>query len=299
MASKNNEEDARRVFRDHPEMILKESDIVCFKASWGAKSQMIREIASELNVGLDSVVFFDDSHLERQEVSTSVPEVRVLAVPDEPADFVEVIRQSYCFGFDGHSREDQQRSKYYLDERQRQQLPQSGTHYLEQLGLRGTVCEVGASELSRVAQLVAKTNQFNLTSKRYSRAELESIIAEAGNISLALQLKDSIGDYGMVGVALLVKTSETEYSVDTFLLSCRALARGAEEFLFNAVLERLSATSCQSLTACYIPTQKNRQTADLWNRFGFESTSEQPNQTLYQNELIKLQPLSTYVRAEN
>lgn len=298
VASKNNEEDARRVFKEHSEMVLKESDIVSFKASWNTKSQMIREIASELNVGLDSIVFFDDSYAERLEVMENLPKVKVLEVPDEPADFADVLRNSYCFGYKETSLEDRQRSKYYLEEQKRQLIPQTGSNYLEKLALRGVIFEVELDHIGRVAQLIGKTNQFNLTTKRYSRPELAAIIDEDANLCLALKLKDSIGEYGIVGVALLIQNSALEYTVDTFLLSCRALSRGAEEFLFNAVLERLSETSCQYLNASYTVSPKNRQVSSLWNRFGFDLISEQDNRKLFRKSLVKLKPIPTYVRSE-
>ncbi|HMD70041.1 MAG TPA: HAD-IIIC family phosphatase [Bryobacteraceae bacterium] len=275
ICSKNNREDALAPFAQNPHMALALSDFAHVEASWDPKSAGLRRIAETLNVGLDSFVFFDDNPAEREEVRQAVPEVEVVDVPTDPSGYVRALQAGLWFESAEFSTADFQRSDQYQRERQRREALNSFSsmeEYLCSLMMVGSISPVDDSCLHRVAQLVAKTNQFNLTTRRHSLEDVQRLLMSPGSIGLVLNLADKFGDHGLVSVLLAVSEPgmpEKTLRIDTWLMSCRVIGRTAEQFLFNDLLDRARASGCESLLGEYIPTKKNSLVADLFERLNF------------------------------
>ena len=274
IASKNNEADVAEVFARHADMALRRDDFAAVRIDWREKSGNLREIAAELNVGLDSLVFFDDSAFEREEVRRALPTVTVLDVPASPLGYVDAIEQSGVFDRLTLSAEDRQRTDLYRDQAVRaaaERAASSSGDFLQSLGLVATIGAVDADTLLRVAQLLAKTNQFNLTTRRHSAAEIQAMI-DAGAVALWLRLADRFGDHGLVGAALAVAENGVA-RIDTLLLSCRVIGRGAETALLAELAGRVGGKA-GVLVGEYVPTAKNAQVADFFPRHGFAPAGE-------------------------
>ncbi len=275
VASKNNHDDVIEVFRTHDDMVLSESDIAVWRVNWGLKSQSIREIAEELNIGEDALVLIDDSHYELAEVQASLPHVRCLQVPEEIAELPGLIADSGLFRNMRVSAEDLQRTEMILSEQARKDQGSSMTReaFLSSLGLVVDYFEVADEHVGRVAQLTNKTNQFNLTTVRRTEADVRGLVASDDHLVRAIRVSDKFGDYGLVGVAVLRRQGEV-WDIDTLLMSCRVLGRGIETAFIARLAEDVVKDGGERITASYIPTPKNVIVADLYPRHGF--TEEAP-----------------------
>jgi FkbH-like protein len=272
LASKNNAADVDEVFARHADLVLHRADFAAVQIHWKAKSESLRAIAAELNVGLDALVFFDDSPYERAEVRAALPTVQVIEVPPSPLNYIAALEESECFDRLTLSAEDRQRTQLYQAQAERaaaQARAGTAEEFLRGLQLVATIGEVDADTLPRVAQLLAKTNQFNLTTRRHGAAEIQAMI-EAGAIALWLRLTDRFGDHGLVGVAIAVREGSAA-RIDTLLLSCRVLGRGVETALLAELCRRLGSGR---VIGEYLPTAKNAQVADFYPRHGFIACGE-------------------------
>jgi len=278
ICSKNNVEDAREPFEQNPDMVLKLEDIVCFKAGWQPKVEMLREIADKLQLGLDSFVFFDDEPAERELIRQALPEVEVVEVPDDPADYRRALLDGLWFESVAISEEDLVRTKHYKVEQERKQSsPGSVDDYLRSLNMVGEINEIKGPSLDRVLQLVRKTNQFNLTTRRHTRETVVAMVEQSRSVSLTLRMRDRFGDYGLVAVIIAVQDSSQDSAtlrIDTWLMSCRVIGRSAEQFIFNSVLKRARASGYSCLVGEYIATKKNAVVKDLYERLGFTRSAE-------------------------
>jgi FkbH-like protein len=272
LVSKNEEADVMAVLSEHSDCVLRESDFSVRRINWREKSQNLREVAEALNLGLDALVFFDDNPFEREEVRRLLPSVTVLEVPSDPLEFIATIEESGSFDQLIFSTEDQNRAALYRQETARVQAREAASspeEFLAGLEMVATIGPVGPETLPRVAQLLAKTNQFNLTTRRHSAAELAQMI-ESGAVALWLRLKDRFGDHGLVGVAI-ARPDGADWRIDTFLLSCRVIGRGAE----TALLAQLAACVKErggdsgNLIGEYIPSARNGQVKDFYPAHGF------------------------------
>jgi FkbH-like protein len=270
MASKNNHDDVLEVFRTHDDMVLSVEDIAIWRVNWGPKSQNIREIAAELNIGEDALVLIDDSHYELAEVQASLPHVRCLQVPEEIAELPGLIAGSGLFRNMRVSAEDLQRTEMILSEQARKDQGSSMTReeFLTSLGLVVDYFEVADEHVGRVAQLTNKTNQFNLTTVRRSEADVRTLLASNDHLVRAIRVSDKFGDYGLVGVAVLQRLDDT-WDIETLLMSCRVLGRGIETAFIARLAEDVVAAGGERITARYVPTAKNVIVADLYARHGF------------------------------
>ncbi|MEM9200693.1 MAG: HAD-IIIC family phosphatase [Actinomycetota bacterium] len=270
IASKNDEPAVREVFEKHDAMVLEPDDIACWKVNWLPKSQNIREIAAELNVGVDSLVFVDDSHFEVAEVRNAVPEVRVLQVPEEPTEIPGLIGRSGLFRHLKVSAEDRERTKMMLAEgaRKQQQDTLSPEDFLASLGLTLEYFEPGDDHIARVAQLTNKTNQFNLTTIRRTEGDISRLIGSDDHEVRAIRVSDRFGDYGIVGVAIMERAAQ-RWAIDSFLMSCRVLGRGVETALLASIAEDARNAGAEVLEGRYVETIKNGQVADFYQRHGF------------------------------
>lgn len=272
IATKNNPADVEEFWAQHRDCVLRTSDFAAVRINWEEKSGNIRAIAGELNVGLDSIVFFDDSPFERAEVRRHLPMVTVIEAPESALGYIEAIEASGAFDRLTLSDEDRQRSEMYRQQAARTAAAgqiESREEFLASLNLVATIGEVGPAELPRVAQLLAKTNQFNLTTRRHTAAEIQHM-RENGAIALWLRLADRFGDNGLVGVAIAVPDPEGFWKIDTFLLSCRVIGRGAETALLAELVQRVLQQGGGRLLGIYIPSAKNAQVVDFYPRHGFQ-----------------------------
>ena len=255
VASKNNEADALEVF-SRREMVLSVDDLAAWRINWSPKSSNIAEMADELNLGTSSMVFIDDSAMERAEVSANVEGVTVLQMPEDPAGWFDAIGRSGALDRLPPTNSDLARAESYAQETQRVQARQATDlgSFLESLQLCVAVFEPSNNDVPRLAQLVAKTNQFTLGGYRHTEAE---IVAMASSNDVALRLvhaKDNFGDYGIIGALIISERSSSESVLDTFVLSCRAMGRGVEDAMMAAALTLAN----HNLRVCLVETAKNR-----------------------------------------
>lgn len=276
VCSKNEEDIAKEPFEKNDKMILKLDDISCFIANWEDKAGNIRTIASKLNIGVDSLVFFDDNPAEREIVKKFVPEVLVVDVPEDPADYVQALSLCMPFEWGQLTGEDFKRTQSYLQNSKRQELESSFVNYdeyLQALDMIGSVDEIDEYSKERFAQLINKSNQFNLRTIRYTEASIEQMMQDENTKLLAVSLKDKFSDYGIISCIILKKEGE-ECFADTWVMSCRVLKRGVEEFAFSHVCDAARSMGCSKLVGEYIPTAKNRMVKDFYPGLGFEEIAE-------------------------
>ncbi|MHC1791946.1 HAD-IIIC family phosphatase [Solidesulfovibrio sp.] len=276
ICSKNNEGDVWEVFDNHPSSVIRRRHIAAWRVNWRDKPTNIRELALELNIGLDSMVFIDDSDFEVNLVRQELPEVEVLHFPKEQA-FHARDKLACCGLFDTLtvSAEDRKRGMMYGAEAERKQLLSSATDiksYLKSLEMRILLCPADSFSIPRVAQQTQKTNQFNLTTKRYSEADIASFASDPNAEVLCIKLSDKFGDSGLVGSCILKFESDTAY-IDTFLLSCRALGRGVEDVFLRHIARRARKRGASVVFGDYIPTRKNAQVQHFYKRHGFSPVS--------------------------
>lgn len=271
LCSKNNEEDVLEVLRRHPYMLLREEVFSTWQINWDDKATNIRRIVKELNIGMDSVVFADESEYEIGLVKSQIPEITVLKLPAEPSRFRAELSKMGYFDSLSFSKEDRYRNKMYRDEAKRKQILTkacSMIDYLKQLQISVHIGRPDPFHIPRAAQLTQKTNQFNLTAKRYTESDIATFAGDPRWDVLCLRLKDKISDMGLVGVAIL-KYDGAIAEIDTLLMSCRALGRGAEDALYAYIINQVQSKGFKTLRGRYIPTPKNRQVSDFYSRRGF------------------------------
>jgi FkbH-like protein len=271
VASKNNVEDAMEVFERHDAMILSREDIAAFEIHWDSKVESIKRIASRLNIGLDALVFVDDSAKEIGEVRERLPEVTCVIVPEELAELPALLANTEFFDMIEVTDEDRHRTEMVVADSLRQDIREglSEEEFRQSLQLKVSVFAAGRQHLARVTQLINKSNQFNLTTIRRTQAEVEALSSAANALVMAMNISDKYGDYGLVGVGILRK-EEHLCIIDTLLMSCRVLGRGAEETFIAKLAEAAQALDCTEMRGKYVPTRKNAMVADLYRRFGFE-----------------------------
>lgn len=281
VCSKNNPADAKEPFLQHPDMVLKLSDFAYFEASWEPKSTGIIKIAEELNLGLDSFVFFDDSDFERELVRQALPSVKVVNVPSEPAEYINALQRGLWFESGAVTEEDKRRSALYQAQvYSREAREQSGSveEYLQSLQMTASVCPISEADLPRIVQMLGKTNQFNLTTRRHGLAEVREILQSPGGIGFSLRLRDRFADHGLVAL-LLAKasdecTSEKTLVIDSFLMSCRVIGRTVEGYFIRTLAQHAVKAGFVRLEGEYIPSPKNHLVALLFEQMGFERIRE-------------------------
>jgi FkbH-like protein len=275
IASKNNPAEVDDVFTKHDDMVLTPEDISVWRVNWNPKSQSLREIAAELNIGVDSLLMLDDSNYEIAEIGNALPEVGRLQVPDEPALLPDLLATSGLFRNMRVSAEDLARTDMIRQESARKDAAtaMSREEFLESLELTMEFIEVGEEHVGRVAQLTNKTNQFNVTTIRRTEADIRALIAADDHLVRAMRVRDKFGDYGLVGVAIL-RADDDLWEIDTFLMSCRVLSRGIETAFLASLAAEAAAQAGRTFVGRYVPTQKNVLVADLYPRHGFTETAE-------------------------
>lgn len=280
VCSKNDPDLARSAFEQHPDMILHLDDFVAFLANWDDKATNLRRIARQLNIGIDSLVFFDDNPAERSLVRQFEPNVFVVEVPEDPALFIRTLDLSFAFEWHALTMEDVSRSASYVHDRKRQELEESSAGdydaYLRSLEMRMSVETTGATAIERVCQLANKTNQFNLRTMRYSKDELSAIAASPNHELLHVRLRDRFSNYGIIASVVLAYHGNTAF-IENWAMSCRVFKRGVEDATFNAIVEHARARGANWLAAEYVQTAKNDYVADLLERLCLEKWEQQPD----------------------
>ncbi len=279
VASKNDLGPVEQVFREHPEMLIRWSDLAASRISWGPKSVALREIAAELNLGADALVFFDDNPVERAEVRIGAPEVRVVEVPRDPLRYVEALAECGEFDTVSLTQEDRGRADLYRQEGERQRLERSAgslEEFLVSLEMRAAIGHAGPATLQRIAQLVGKTNQFNLTTRRHPAAEIQAMAEDPDHLVAWLRLRDRYGDAGLVVVGILRRDGTTA-RIDTLLMSCRVMGRQVERAFLAYLVEEARALGCSQLHGDYLPTAKNSVVKGLYSELGFTQAENLPD----------------------
>ena len=282
VCSKNEHANAVRPFHENTEMVLKFDDITVFVANWNNKAENIQTIRQTLNIGLDSIVFLDDNPFERDLVRSLAPEVIVPDLPEDPSDYVKALSELNLFETNSFSAEDVQRADLYKQEAQRRGLEASASNideYLQSLDMRIEVSRFTPQLIARIGQLIQRSNQFNLTTHRYNQQQCEEMMLDEENwIPLYAKLRDRFGDHGLISVVIATpKLDESTLEITDWLMSCRVLTRGVEEFLMNYVVNEARMRELKYVTGQYIPTAKNAMVKDFFARFGFDKTNEQKN----------------------
>ena len=259
--SKNNFDDAIKVIREHPFMVLKENDFSCMKINWNDKASNMREISEELKIGLDSFVFFDDDPVNRALIREIMPEITTPDLPHDPSCYSEVIQSLHDFSTFQITPEDSNRGQMYSEQKLRIESQNSSSdisEFLKTLNLEIDIKKTNGFTIPRISQLTLKTNQFNLTTKRYQEDEIKKF-SENNNILIGCaQIKDKFGDNGITGVFIVEKTNSDEWFLDTFLLSCRVMGREVEKGMLFFIINQAKKNNVKRLKAKFIPTSKNK-----------------------------------------
>lgn len=280
--SKNNMEDAEAAIQEHPAMLLHDQDFVSRKINWNNKADNLKAMESELNISEGGFIFIDDNPVERETVKGECPEI---LVPDFPEDTSELLRFAEEIWFD-YCRplrvlgEDQKKTQMYQNEIKRKKELNNSLNlddYIAKLGIIVDIHRMRVNELERVVQLINKTNQFNVTTRRYTQVEVEEIAANPNNMIYVVYSSDKYGENGLISVIIL-RGYETEVIIDTFLMSCRVMGRKLEDVIIN---ELASMCVGKKMVGEFIPTAKNEPVKELFERLGFEKVSDEDGHKMY------------------
>lgn len=297
VCSKNEEDIAKSGF-NHPDSVLHVEDFVSFHANWKPKNINLRIIAEEINIGTDSLVFIDDNPAERQLVRDTMPEV---AVPEvDPVDVFSYIRAIEGAGFFEPvtiSEDDRKRNESYRGNIQRRSLEESMQTYddfLQSLEMEAEIDDFRSVYYDRIAQLTNKSNQFNLTTRRYTRADIEQMANDQHYITLYGRLRDKFGDNGLISVVIGEKIDDSLH-IRLWLMSCRVLKRGMEQMMLDALAARAAADGCKELIGYYYKTAKNKMVSDLYAVFGFEKIMQSGDDTVWRLDLAGYEKQGKYI----
>lgn len=303
VCSKNRHETAAEVFEKHPEMILRASDIACFVANWDDKASNLKAIAKTLNIGLDSLVFIDDNPAERLIVRQNVPQVAVPELPEDVAGYVRAIEQHRYFQVLAVASEDLVRTEYYKADALRREVQTAAagdiTAYLRSLDMVAQVGPITPLTLERSAQLIQRSNQFNLTTRRYLPAELTAMAQDPAWITRTISLADRFGDNGLISV-VLARSAGDVLEIDTWLMSCRVLKRGVEQMVLNHFYRLAHAAGHKAIRGVYIPTPKNELVREHYATLGFTQVGQgEGGRTEWQLSIDGAEPPQVHFIQEN
>ena len=272
--------------------MLREGDISCFVANWEPKDQSIRKIAAELNIGIDSLVFFDDNPAERALVRERLPEVTVPEVPEDPSLFVPCLDRLNLFDTTGVTDEDRTRAEFFQQSALRDQLAGSTTDYqdyLRRLAMRATVEPISEDNLARTTQLINKTNQFNLTTLRMTEAEVRAVMTSPKSYTSTIRLEDKFGNNGLISV-VIGRVVGHDLRLDNWLMSCRVLKRGVEILEMERVVAFCKRHGLARVIGHYVPTAKNKLVQNHYADLGFLAMPDDGEGTWWSFD-VERQPL--------
>lgn len=277
--SKNNPKDALEVLRKHPHMVLKEKHFASVKINWENKISNMKAIAQELNIGLNSMVFFDDDKANREMVRTALPEVKVVDLPEDSSLYSKTLLDLNEFNSFNFSEEDRKKGQMYAEQRKRQEFlktTEDTTKYLKALNMIVTIEKPSSFNIPRISQLTQKTNQFNTTTKRYFEEDIKRFSNGGNYLISAVAVADKFGDNGLTGVAI-VKKDKKIWEIDTFLLSCRVMGRNMEDVMLAHIVEEAKKEKVKTLVGVFVPTKKNMPAEDFFKKSGFSIVLNKKN----------------------
>ncbi len=286
VCSKNDIDIAKEGFK-HPDSVLRFEDFSAFEANWDPKPGNLKRIAHFLNLGLDSLVFVDDNPVEREFVAAQFPMVAVPEMGSDPARFIEILERQGYFEALGLSREDAERTALYANDRKREELAgefENYGEYLQSLQMQAEIDRFPALYMDRIAQLTNKTNQFNLTTRRYTSAQLQAMVSDEGYITLYGRLKDKFGDNGVISV-IAGEIKERELHILLWLMSCRVLKRGMEAAMMDALAEECRKRKITAIHGYYYKTAKNGMVSDHYGSLGFSLVSRTDADSVWRLDL--------------
>lgn len=300
IVSKNNETDALQIIDKHPHMMLRNEAFAIKKINWEPKHVNIQAIAEELNLGLDSFVFFDDNPTERELVRQMLPQVMVPEFPERPEELAEAMTEIYRTYFEKMyvTAEDLDKTRQYAENAKRSEAMKQAVsfgEYLTQLEIKITAVDAGQN-LERLVQLVNKTNQFNLTTKRVEMSEMQKIVTDSTKRVYLYRIEDCFGDYGIVS-AVIVDVADTPV-IEEFVLSCRVMGKNVEDTIVSEIEKQLAGEGFTSLQGIYIPTAKNKPVEFLYERLGYELISNENDSKIYRIQLNNLPERELYAQMQ-
>lgn len=268
--SKNNPDDALKVINEHPDMILREDNFASMRINWNDKISNLKEIANELNIGLDSIIFVDDDPVNRELIKLSLPEVLTIELPTDSSNYADIIMSLNDFNSLKITDDDIKRGKMYFQEKKRLDLKTSISldDFLNQLNIKLRIKNANKFTIPRISQLTLKTNQFNLTTKRYQIEDIEKFSNNDDYFIGCAQVEDKFGDNGITGIYIIQK-HDNEWILDSFLLSCRVMGRGIEEAIIAYILQQAKNHNVSIVKGKYIPTKKNKPAENFFQNCGF------------------------------
>lgn len=296
VCSKNEEALAKEVFLKNTNMILKLEDIAVFKANWKNKAENIKEIATELNIGLDSLVFLDDSVFERNLVRELLPQVEVVELSDDPADFKGQLAEKNYFEMATMTEEDLKRSQMYQQEKLRtfyKSEVKTEEEYLQNLKMVATVSKITDSNKDRCVQLINKSNQYNLLKSKITHPQMDAKTKDSNVIVYAFSLSDRFGDNGIVSVASVIKDNASKtLEIDCFVMSCRVLMRGLEDFIHQHICKIATGLGFEKIKGKIIKTEKNKISQNHFEKLNFTCIENNENESIW---LFDLKTQATFV----
>lgn len=298
--SKNNQEDAFDIMEKHPHMLLRKNIFSCLKINWKDKATNMKEIAAELNIGLDSLVFFDDNPVERDYVKKVLPQVTVIDVPKDSGKYCEALNNIAEFETLEITDEDKKRNEMYEQNRKRIQSQQSFhsiQEYLKNLETRVTVLKSDNFNIPRISQLTLKTNQFNMTTKRYQVSDINGLLEAGDHMVYCCSVTDRFGDNGITGCCIIRLEGAVAY-IDTFLLSCRVLGRNVEYAFLATMVKLLKDKNIKRIFAEYLPTEKSRANCDFYSKAGFPIVVSDDSRTVFELKEDEMPVEFGYIKVE-
>ena len=280
VSSKNTDEIARGPFREHPEMLLREDHFAVFQANWEDKATNIKAIAQALSLGLDAMVFLDDNPVERGLIRQILPQVAVPEVNDDPASYARTLAAAGYFETVSFSEEDRKRAALYQENAKRITLQQQAGDvgaYLASLDMEIVFKPFDATGRARIVQLINKSNQYNLTTRRYTEADLLEVERAPGTFTLQVRLIDRFGDNGMISVIICKPSEAGTWIIDTWLMSCRVLGRQVEEGVLCEIMAQACSRGITRLVGEFLPTDRNMMVQKHYQKLGFERVAEGAN----------------------
>ncbi len=271
VSSKNDEANARLPFREHPDMLLREDDIAVFQANWTDKASNLEAIARALDIGVDALVLLDDNPAERAQVRAALPQVAAPELPADPALFARTLLWAGYFETVALSGEDLIRADDYTARARRIELKATTRDlgsYLASLDMEITLAPFDATGRTRIAQLINKSNQFNLTTRRYTETDIAAMEKDPSLFTLQVRLRDRFGDNGMISVAIC-RTAGATWEIDTWLMSCRVLGRGVEQAVLSEIVRQAAAGGAETLKGRFIPSGRNEMVRGHYAGLGF------------------------------
>ncbi len=292
IASKNNPAEARDAIEKHPGMVLTAGHFAAQRVNWNDKATSLRELAAELNIGLDALAFIDDNPVEREWIRGQLPEVAVIDLPTDPMGYAAALREAPVFERLTLTDEDRNRGRMYAEQQARAQLQSSAASledFYRSLQIEVDVATVRPDTITRAAQLTQKTNQFNLTTRRYSEQQIADLAANPACRVYAIRVKDRLGDNGVVGVAI-TRDASGRCEIDTLLLSCRVIGRTVETAFLSHIADEARRRGNSFLTGQFLPTAKNAPAKDFYRSHDFSAKAERPDGSDWELDLSKPGP---------